>query len=113
MFGAKVIGTAGGPEKCEVAKKNGAQWIIDNRKEDVAARVKEITNGHGVDVIFDGVGKATFELDLEIIARKGSLIVFGNAVSRILSEQLFVLTSMPVVWPRRTRQPPETGCQEH
>jgi NADPH:quinone reductase len=81
VMGAKVIGTAGGPEKCEIAKRNGAGWVIDNRSEDVAARVKEITSGHGVDVIFDGVGEATFDLDLEIIARKGKLIIFGNAVS--------------------------------
>ena len=84
VMGAKVIGTAGSPEKCEIARKSGAGWVIDNRKEDVAARVKEITSGHGVDVIFDGVGKATFDLDLEIIARKGSLIVFGNAVGDFL-----------------------------
>jgi len=80
VFGAKVIGTAGSADKCEIARKHGAQWVIDNRTEDVAARVKEITSAHGVDVIFDGVGKATFDLDMEIIARKGSLIVFGNAV---------------------------------
>ncbi|KAK0715144.1 hypothetical protein B0H67DRAFT_644927 [Lasiosphaeris hirsuta] len=79
VMGAKIIGTAGSPEKCELARKNGAQWVIDSRSEDVAARVKEITSGRGVDVIFDGVGKATFDLDLEIIARKGTLIVFGNA----------------------------------
>ena len=81
VMGAKVIGTAGSPEKCEIARKNGAGWVVDTRNDDVAARVKEITSGHGVDVIFDGVGKATFDLDLEMIARKGSLIVFGNAVS--------------------------------
>lgn len=79
VMGAKVIGTAGGKEKCEIAKKNGAGWVIDNKAEDVKERVKEITGGHGVDVIFDGVGKATFELDLEVVARKGSVVIFGNA----------------------------------
>ncbi|KAK1755918.1 quinone oxidoreductase [Echria macrotheca] len=93
VFGAKVIGTAGSPEKCEIARKNGAQWTIDNRKEDVAARVKEITSGHGVDVIFDGVGKATFDLDLEIIARKGTLIVFGNASGPAGPVDLFQLAA--------------------
>jgi NADPH2:quinone reductase len=43
--------------------------------------VREITSGHGVDVIFDGVGRATFDQDIEMIARKGTLVVFGNAVS--------------------------------
>ena len=81
VMGAKVIGTAGGPDKCEIAARNGAQWVIDSKAEDVVARVKEITNGKGPDVIFDGVGKATFDADLEMIARKGTLISFGNAVS--------------------------------
>ncbi|KXX78401.1 putative quinone oxidoreductase [Madurella mycetomatis] len=82
-MGARVIGTAGGPEKCEIAKQNGAQWVVDshntNPGEDVVSKVKEITGGHGVDLIFDGVGKATFDGDLEMIARKGTLAVFGNA----------------------------------
>lgn len=78
-LGARVIGTAGGKEKCDLARKNGAQWVVDNRAEDVVGRVKEITGGRGVDVIFDGVGKETFEGDMEMIARKGTLVVFGNA----------------------------------
>ncbi|KAK3390184.1 hypothetical protein B0H63DRAFT_538357 [Podospora didyma] len=79
VMGAKVIGTAGSPEKCELATKHGAQWVINSRTEDVAARVKEITSGKGVDVIFDGIGKDTFDMDFDIIARKGTLVVFGNA----------------------------------
>ncbi|KAK4125865.1 NAD(P)-binding protein [Parathielavia appendiculata] len=79
VHGAKVIGTAGGKEKCEIARRNGAQWVVDSKAEDVVARVKEITGGRGVDVIFDGVGKATFEADLEMVARKGTVAVFGNA----------------------------------
>lgn len=78
--GAKIIGTASTPEKCELAKKLGAGWTV-NSKEDVPAKVKEITGGHGIDAIFDGVGKATFDADLEMIAMKGHLISFGNAVS--------------------------------
>lgn len=78
-LGCKVIGTAGSVEKCELAKKNGAGWTINSREEDVVAKVKEITEGKGVDVIFDGVGKATFDSDLEMIARKGTLIMVGNA----------------------------------
>jgi NADPH2:quinone reductase len=49
--------------------------------EAVVEKVKEITGGHGVDVIFDGIGKATFDGDLEMVARKGTVAVFGNAVS--------------------------------
>lgn len=84
-LGARVIATAGGPGKCEIARQNGAQWVIDSRStregDDVVSRVREITGGNGVDMIFDGVGKATFDDDLEMIARKGTLVVFGNAVS--------------------------------
>ncbi len=80
-FGAKIIATAGSKEKTELATKNGADYVINSQEEDVAARVKEITGGHGVDVIFDGVGKSTFDMDLDIIARKGTLVMFGNAVS--------------------------------
>ncbi|KAL2016318.1 hypothetical protein VTK56DRAFT_3859 [Thermocarpiscus australiensis] len=79
VMGARVIGTAGGPAKCEVARQNGARWVVDYAVEDVVARVREITDGHGVDVIFDGVGKATFESGLQMITRKGTLVIFGNA----------------------------------
>ena len=83
--GAKVIGTASTEEKLELARKNGAEWTI-NSHDDVVAKVKEITGGHGIDVIFDGVGKATFDADLEMIALNGNLISFGNAVSEFLTE---------------------------
>ncbi|QGI84076.1 unnamed protein product [Fusarium fujikuroi] len=57
IVGAKVIGTASSEEKLALAKKNGAEWVI-NSHDDVVAKVKEITGGHGADVIFDGVGKS-------------------------------------------------------
>lgn len=82
-IGAKVIGTASSDEKLELARKNGAEWTV-NSGDDVVAKVKEITGGHGIDVIFDGVGKATFEAGLEMIARKGTFVSFGNAVSQEL-----------------------------
>lgn len=77
--GAKIIATAGSPEKCHLARSYGADWVIDSGDKDVVAEVKEITASKGVHVIFDGVGKATFDSDLEMIARKGTLVVFGNA----------------------------------
>lgn len=77
--GAKVIATASNEDKCKLARSYGAEWVIQSGDENVPEKVKEITDGHGVDVIFDGVGKATFDSDLEMIARKGTLIVFGNA----------------------------------
>lgn len=79
--GVKVIGTAGSADKCELARKLGAKWVVNSRDGDLVGRVKEITSGNGVDVIFDGVGKATFDGDLEMVARKGTVVMFGNAVS--------------------------------
>ncbi|KAL0930376.1 NADPH2:quinone reductase [Colletotrichum truncatum] len=77
--GAKVIGTTSSDEKCELARKNGAEWIVNSKSQNLVEEVKKITGGHGVDVIFDGVGKATFDSDLEMAARKGRLVIFGNA----------------------------------
>ncbi|RDA93989.1 hypothetical protein CP533_5002 [Ophiocordyceps camponoti-saundersi (nom. inval.)] len=77
--GARVIAAAGSEEKRELARRNGAGWVVDSRADDMVAQVKDITGGHGVDVIFDGVGKSTFDADLEMIAVKGLLISYGNA----------------------------------
>ncbi|EKG16695.1 Alcohol dehydrogenase superfamily zinc-containing [Macrophomina phaseolina MS6] len=77
--GARTIGTASTEEKIELAKKNGAEVLINYSKDDVVEKVKEVTGGQGVAAVFDGVGKATFDISLESVARKGSLISFGNA----------------------------------
>ncbi|KZT27673.1 NAD(P)-binding protein [Neolentinus lepideus HHB14362 ss-1] len=77
--GATVIGTTSTPEKAELAKKHGADHVILYKNEDTVKRVLEITNGKGVEAIFDGVGKDTFESDFEMIARKGTIISVGNA----------------------------------
>ncbi|KAL7807011.1 hypothetical protein V8C44DRAFT_351457 [Trichoderma aethiopicum] len=76
--GAKIVATASTEEKLALAKKYGADYVV-NSNEDIVARVIEITGGHGIDVIFDGVGKATFDADLQMLAPKGHLISFGNA----------------------------------
>ncbi|OOF97109.1 hypothetical protein ASPCADRAFT_404354 [Aspergillus carbonarius ITEM 5010] len=81
-IGAKVIGTAGGPEKCELARSLGADVVIDYRSEegkDWVKKVKEITGGRGVDVVFDSVGQDTWEGSLECVKRKGTIVWFGNA----------------------------------
>jgi NADPH2:quinone reductase len=77
--GAKVIGCASTEEKCELAKKHGAEWTILSGAEDLVDQVSKITGQHGVDVIFDGVGKDTFESAMAMIARKGTIVSFGNA----------------------------------
>ncbi|ROT42179.1 NAD(P)-binding protein [Sodiomyces alkalinus F11] len=77
--GARVIATAGSDEKCQVARRYGAGWVLNSRREDLADEVLRITQGHGVDVVFDGVGKATFDFDLIVAARKARVLSFGNA----------------------------------
>lgn len=79
--GARVIGTASTEEKMALARENGAEVTVNYKEEkDVKGKIMEITGGEGVHAVFDGVGKDTFELDLEVVRRKGSLISFGNAV---------------------------------
>ncbi|KAE8391935.1 putative quinone oxidoreductase [Aspergillus alliaceus] len=81
-LGAKVIGTAGGPEKVALVKSLGADVVIDYRSEegkDWVKKVKEATDGRGVDVVYDSVGKDTWEGSLEAVKRKGTIVWFGNA----------------------------------
>lgn len=81
-IGAKVIGTAGGPEKCELVRSLGADVVIDYRSEegkDWVKKVKEATGGRGVDVVYDSVGQDTWEGSLEAVKRKGTIVWFGNA----------------------------------
>ena len=78
--GAHTIAVVGSQGKVEVAKEAGAEIVVvDDGKEDVLKIVLYHTNNQGVRVVFDGVGKATFDRSLECVARKGSLISFGNA----------------------------------
>jgi len=74
---AKMIGIAGGPEKCKLALANGYAHVIDRKSEDIAARVKEITGGAGVSVVYDSVGKDTFEISLNALAPRGYFVSFG------------------------------------
>ena len=78
-IGANTIGTASTPEKVELAKKAGATHMINYSQDDVKSKVMELTKDQGVAAVFDGVGKTTFDLSLDCLARKGSMISFGNA----------------------------------
>jgi NADPH:quinone reductase len=79
LIGATVIGTVGGKDKAKIAKKLGCHHVIDTSSEDIAKRVREITKGVGVDVVYDGVGKATFMASLDSLRKFGLLASFGNA----------------------------------
>jgi NADPH2:quinone reductase len=76
-LGATVIGAVGSPEKAEIARQNGCDHVVDYRKEDFAAQVKEITAGEGCHVVYDGVGKATFPGSLDCLRPFGYFVNFG------------------------------------
>ena len=79
-LGLKLIGTAGSEEKCALARDNGAAFTINYRTEDFAAKVKEITGGKGVKIVYDSIGKDTWEKSLECSCSPfGLMASFGNA----------------------------------
>lgn len=80
--GARTIGTSSSAEKIELAKENGAEFMINYKTEtDLVKKVKEITGGEGVRVVFDSTGKDQFDNDLEVVARNGTVVSYGNSVS--------------------------------
>ena len=78
-LGCKVIGTVGSDEKIDIAKKNGCDFVINYSKEDFAKKVLELTKSKGVSVVYDGVGKNTFEGSIECLQMRGMFISFGNS----------------------------------
>jgi NADPH2:quinone reductase len=78
-IGATVIGTVGSDAKAELARAHGCAHTIVYTREDVAKRVREITSGEGVPVVYDSVGRATMSASLESLRRRGMLVGFGNA----------------------------------
>ncbi len=78
-LGCKVIGTVGSDEKIQIAKNNGCDYVINYSKENFAEKVKEITNGEGVSVVYDGVGKKTFDGSIDCLKVRGMMVSFGNA----------------------------------
>jgi len=78
-LGCKVIGTIGADEKIDIAKKNGCDFVINYSTEDFAKKVLELTKGKGVSVVYDGVGKNTFEGSIECLKMRGMMVSFGNS----------------------------------
>lgn len=92
-LGATVIGTAGSPEKLALAQKNGCAHVINYTREDVAKRVREITGGKGVPVVYDGVGKDTFQGSLDSLAIRGMFVSFGNASGAVPAFEPILLSA--------------------
>lgn len=78
-LGATIIGTAGSPDKVELAKAHGYDHVVNYRSEDFVERVKEITGGKGVDVVYDSVGKDTFPGSLDCLRPRGMWVSFGQS----------------------------------
>jgi len=93
-LGATVIGTVGSEEKAALAKAHGCTHTIDYRREDFAAKVKDLTNGAGVPVVYDSVGQDTFEGSLKCLHPMGLLVGFGNASGPVPPFELGRLAAM-------------------
>jgi NADPH:quinone reductase len=77
-IGATMIGVAGGADKCRIAREHGYAEVIDRTREDIVERVKAITGGAGVPVVYDSAGKATFDASLKSLAPRGFFVSFGT-----------------------------------
>jgi NADPH2:quinone reductase len=78
-LGATVIGTVGSDDKIALAKENGSAHVLNTRKEDWVKRVRDITSGEGVPVVYDSIGKDTWAGSLDCLAVRGTMVSFGNA----------------------------------
>ena len=92
-IGARVIGTVGSDEKAELARAHGYHHVINYRSENVVERVREITAGAGVPVVYDGVGRDTFDMSLDCLQPRGLMVSFGNASGAPEPLDLSVLTN--------------------
>jgi NADPH2:quinone reductase len=92
-LGVQVIGTVGSAEKMAIAKAHGCAHVINSSAENVVARVRELTGGKGVPVVYDGVGQATFTTSLDCLSPRGLLVSFGNASGPVKGVELSMLAS--------------------
>ncbi|MFM8746382.1 MAG: quinone oxidoreductase family protein [Aestuariivirga sp.] len=92
-LGATVIGTVGSEEKVAIARAHGCDHVINYSSEDTVARVKEITGGKGVPVVYDGVGQATLMTSLDCLRPRGLLVSFGNASGPVKALDLGLLAA--------------------
>ncbi len=119
-LGAKLIGTVGSAEKAERAKQAGAWQIVNYREENIADRVKEITGGKKVAVVYDSVGKDTWEASLDCLQRQGLMVSFGNASGPVTGVNLGILNQKGSLYVTRpslngyitTREELEEACNE-
>lgn len=92
-LGATVIGTVGSDEKVAIARAHGCDHVINSATENTVARVREITGGKGVPVVYDGVGQATVMTSLDCLSPRGLLVSFGNASGPVRNFDLGLLSA--------------------
>lgn len=92
-LGVTVIGTAGSEEKCALAKAHGAEHVINYSRENFVERVKALTGGKGVPVVYDSVGKSTWEGSLDCLQPRGMMVSFGNASGAVPPVSLGILAT--------------------
>jgi NADPH2:quinone reductase len=92
-LGATIIATVGSEEKAKLAKDAGCTYVINYKTEDFVKRTKEITNGQGVDVVYDGVGKDTYPGSLDCLKPLGLWVSFGNASGAVTNFNLLDLST--------------------
>ena len=92
-LGVNTIATAGSDEKCQLAKSHGATHVINYSKEDWVKKVKELTDGKGVPVVYDGVGKTTWDGSLDCLRPRGLMVTFGNASGAVPPVNLGILST--------------------
>ena len=91
-LGATVIGTVGSDEKAEIARAHGCEHVIISTREDIARRVREITGGAGVPVVYDSVGKDTFAASLDCLRPLGLMVSFGNSSGKVTPFDIGILS---------------------
>lgn len=111
-LGVRLIGTASSPEKCALAKEHGAWEVIDYSRENVAERVKELTGGAKVPVVYDGVGKDTWLTSLDCLQPRGLMVSFGNASGPVEGVSLGLLNTKGSLYVTRPKLADYVPTQE-
>ena len=91
--GARVFGTVSTPEKARIAEQAGADAVIDYTMHDFAAQVRRLTGGHGANVVYDSVGKSTFEKSLDALAPRGCMVLYGQSSGAVPAFDTAVLNA--------------------
>lgn len=111
-LGARLIGTVGSREKADAALAHGAAEVIRYREEDVPARVRELTDGSGVPVVYDSVGRDTWIASLDSLAPRGLMVSFGNASGPVEGVRLLDLATRGSLYATRPRLADYTASTE-